>query len=221
MENEDFTKKITHEILEVLESNKLKGYVIEENDYEKLKLKCEVILGNKPKNKLNEKVNFNEFSIYQIKDGIIDLPRYKSSIILGMTIFWILLISIYIASGLGYFIPDNFSLIILLSIPAIFGIVYNPYVGGSIGFLSSLPFIALLYEFIDGAIVLIMIFTLIGILPKILILVISPPIFNKLPKLKDWLNKYDWIVSFSIGVFINLFSGFIFAYLQLNLHALK
>ena len=63
MENEDFTKKITHEILEVLESNKLKGYVIEENDYEKLKLKCEVILGNKPKNKLNEKFNFNEFSI--------------------------------------------------------------------------------------------------------------------------------------------------------------
>jgi len=217
MENEDSTKKIANEILEIIEHNS-KGYLIGENEYEILKMKCEMLkISEKPPNKNKNskiKIDFENLSLQEIKNALIDLPRHKSIIIYGITIWWISVLTFYFASEYDFFYSDNIMFISLLSIPAIFGIVYNnPFVGASVGFFSSLPIIFFEPE---AVIITILALTSTGMLPIIIISIISIPIINKIPNSKFIFEKYNWIVGFSLGLFINLISDIIFLYFQIN-----
>lgn len=223
MQNEDSSKKIAEEILEVLESHESKGYVISEENYKLLKMKCEMTLKNnfdeQAKSGGYKKIKYERFSKDKIIDEIFDLPRHKRTLILGMAIWWVLFLSYFFASKLNYFISDAIMLILLLSIPAIFGIVYGPYVGAGVGFFSSLPTIIFIRD-TGGYFITIIGLTYAGFLPVIILLILSPVfnkfLFDKFPNLKNLFYKYNWIVGFFIAIIINIISNLMANYFQLN-----
>ena len=85
---------------------------------------------------------------------------------------------------------------ILFGIPAIFGIIYSPYIGASVGFLSFLPLsLAAIPEGESVIFFVILSMTMLaGILPKI-IRIFTHPIFTKRPNLEVWFTRHKVIVS--------------------------
>lgn len=219
----DSTKRVAKEILEILESHN-RGYVISENDYKMLKIKYESILkeiDREKKTKVNEKIDFKKNPVNAIRD----IMKHKWIIVIGIAIWWASLLSLYIVDVYltGESIEDIVLIafmFILFGIPAIFGIVYSPYIGASVGFLSFLPLsLAAIPE--EDSVIFFVIHSmtmLAGIMPKIIPRIFAHPIFTNRPNLELWFKGHkgiiSGIVSFILGVIASSVGSLFTTYFQ-------
>ncbi|MCK4734279.1 MAG: hypothetical protein KAT65_17630 [Methanophagales archaeon] len=198
----DSAKRVAKEILEILESHN-RGYVISENDYKMLKTKYESILkeiDRERTTKVNEKIDFKKIPVNAIRDII----KHKWIIVIGIATWWVVILSLFLVDNLTTIDMRIAAIVSIFGIPAIFGILYSPYIGASVGFLSFLPLSLAAIPEGESVIffVILSMMILAGIMPKILPKIFAHPIFTNRPNLGSWFKGIIYLIGGVIVILI-------------------